>query len=273
MLEIRLEKGSPLAEEAAACRERCRGLEAGIGGGAQLLLSFGSRVELHFSGPPELAAEFPRPFFLDFARPQLLRRLSRCSRAAEPLCRAVLGKLKAPLVYDATAGLGRDALLLQAAGARVRMFERSVVIWELLHDALRRAAASPALQALLPQGLPGLMPCGTLAGQHLQELPEVIYFDPMFPQRHKSALVKKELRMLHYIVGADQDAEEYLQMLLRLALVKVVVKRPAGAGKLGGAQALVSGSTGGKICRYDIYPALAAEAAAAAVAAGAAAAS
>lgn len=255
MLRLRLEPGSALAGEAEACRERLRELDFAAGGETELVLNFSSRVELCFAGPEELVRLFPKPFFLDFTRERVLQRLSHSSRAAEPLCRAVLGKHKHPLVYDATAGLGRDALILQAAGGRVRMFERSPVVWELLHDALRRAASSDRVRALLPLGLPELQPCGSLTEQLPGEVPDVIYYDPMFPPRHKSALVKKELRMLHYIVGADEDAGAYLPELLQLARYRVVVKRPAGAPQLEGAGVRVSGSAGGRICRFDIYPA------------------
>ncbi|MFO1350284.1 MAG: class I SAM-dependent methyltransferase [Gammaproteobacteria bacterium] len=38
------------------------------------------------------------------------------------------------------------------------------------------------------------------------DFPEVIYLDPMYPERSKAALVKKESRVLRELVGPDDDA-------------------------------------------------------------------
>ena len=36
--------------------------------------------------------------------------------------------------------------------------------------------------------------------------PDVVYLDPMYPHKTKSALVKKEMRVFQSLVGADEDA-------------------------------------------------------------------
>ena len=41
-------------------------------------------------------------------------------------------------------------------------------------------------------------------------MPDVVYLDPMFPHREKSALVKKEMRVFQELVGADNDADDLL---------------------------------------------------------------
>jgi 16S rRNA (guanine1516-N2)-methyltransferase len=42
----------------------------------------------------------------------------------------------------------------------------------------------------------------------------VIYLDPMFPHREKTALVKKEMRLFRPLVGDDPDAPALLQAAL-----------------------------------------------------------
>lgn len=155
-----------------------------------------------------------------------------------------------PSIIDSCAGLGRDAFVLANLGARVRMIERSPIIAALLFDGLQRARSElnwldDRLQ--LHQGdarclLPEL--CAS-------EPTEVIYLDPMYPKREKTALVKKEMRLFRGLVGDDADAPELLALALTLASKRVVVKRPKGAESLQGPKpnlALASKNT-----RYDIY--------------------
>lgn len=60
-----------------------------------------------------------------------------------------MGKLSKPVIFDATAGLGRESLILQSAGARVYMFERNPVIWLLLVSAMKKAQVSPDILSKL----------------------------------------------------------------------------------------------------------------------------
>ena len=73
----------------------------------------------------------------------------------------------------------------------------------------------------------------------------------MFPQKEKSALVKKEMRMLQDVVGQDTDADELLNLARSIATQRVVVKRPAYAKFLAGVTPHTSIKT--KKHRFDIY--------------------
>jgi 16S rRNA (guanine1516-N2)-methyltransferase len=84
------------------------------------------------------------------------------------------------------------------------------------------------------------------------EPPQVIYLDPMFPHRDKSALVKKEMRLFRPFVGDDLDAPALLEAALNLASHRVVVKRPRKAPLIEGAKP--GYALEGKSSRYDIYP-------------------
>ena len=81
--------------------------------------------------------------------------------------------------------------------------------------------------------------------------PDVVYVDPMFPLRKKSAKVKKAMQAFHAIVGTDPDADDLLANALKVARYRVVVKRPTGAGFL--AETKPNYSLEGKSTRYDIY--------------------
>ncbi|MBQ2381894.1 MAG: class I SAM-dependent methyltransferase, partial [Succinivibrio sp.] len=71
-------------------------------------------------------------FSIDILNDEILWRLRHSGRSSEPVCKAVIGKLEKPLVFDATAGLGRESLILQNSGANVYMFERNPIIYLML---------------------------------------------------------------------------------------------------------------------------------------------
>ncbi len=155
---------------------------------------------------------------------------------------------KTPDVVDATAGLGRDAFLLASLGCRVTLIERSAKMHALLQDALARAAASDvgdivARMTLLHGDARDLLP---------ELSPEVVLVDPMHPERKKSALVKKEMRIIREIVGVDSDAAELMQVALATARKRVVLKWPQKADPLAGIRA-ASHRIEGKSTRYDVF--------------------
>ena len=79
----------------------------------------------------------------------------------------------------------------------------------------------------------------------------MIYLDPSFPVREKSASVKKEMKLFHQLVGFDTDEADLLAAALELATHRVVVKRPRKAPAIEGVAPTYV--LEGKSSRYDIY--------------------
>lgn len=153
-----------------------------------------------------------------------------------------------PTAVDATAGLGKDALLLAAAGFSVHMVEYNPVIAALLRDALRRAASMPQLAPVVARmQLTEADSVAFLAS--LDCAPDVIVLDPMFPARTKSAAVKKTFQLLHKIEQPCSNEEALLQAALNAHPRKVVIKRPVKGPFLAGVKP--SYSLSGKAVRYD----------------------
>ena len=157
-----------------------------------------------------------------------------------------------PRVLDATAGLGRDAFVLASLGCHMTLIERQPLIAALLEDGLARALGDAEVGPIVAR-------MRLLQGNAIElmaawsgEPPQVIYLDPMFPHRDKTALVKKEMRLFRPLVGADQDAPALLAAALALASHRVVVKRPRKAPCIEGPKP--SYALEGKSSRYDIYP-------------------
>ncbi|CAA6690578.1 MULTISPECIES: class I SAM-dependent methyltransferase [unclassified Lentimonas] len=162
-----------------------------------------------------------------------------------------------PHVLDATAGLGGDGFVLASLGCRVTLLERVPAVRALLEDGLLQARASVTaedteLQAVLERM--DLIEADSLCylrGIPTDEQPDVVYLDPMFPVRSKSAMVKKEMRVFHSLVGTDPDADGLLEAALSCARYRVVVKRPRIAPQLAGPAP--SHVLEGKSNRYDVY--------------------
>ena len=184
----------------------------------------------------------------DFAR--LLPRLRADRLGRELLVRAARVRgTEAPTAVDATAGLGEDSLLLAAAGFTVTMFEKDPVIAALLRDALERAANDPQLTGVVARMT--LVEGDSVAGlRALGFSPDVVFLDPMFPERTKSAAVKRKFQLLHHLERPCDNEEELLHAALTACPRKVVVKRPPKGSWLAGVKP--SHSLAGKAVRYDV---------------------
>ena len=198
-----------------------------------------------------------------------------------------------PTVWDLTAGLGRDSFVLAWLGCQVTAVERDPRIHALLADGLRRAEDDPDASAGLAHrlqlvqadaiswlahqssaadgvafGAAADRAADVAVGQPNTPGPvrvDVIYLDPMHPERRKSAQVRKEMRMFRELDGADPDAGQLFAAALAaapsLGVSRVVVKRPRNSELLG----LDVGGDGtapapqpnhqfqGKTTRFDIY--------------------
>ena len=162
-----------------------------------------------------------------------------------------------PLAIDATAGLGEDSLLLAAAGFRVKLYERDEVVFALLKDAVERALELPDNDeyALLKDAVSrmeiinedSIAAMKSMAEE--DEHPDVVFLDPMFPERRKSSLVGKKLQMLQQIEKPCDDEEELLAAAIALKPRRIIIKRPPKGPCLCGIKPTFS--LGGKSVRID----------------------
>ncbi len=190
------------------------------------------------------------PVYVDFVEGKLAHRRQFGGGKKQPLARAIgLSSKTTPSVIDTTAGMGRDSFVLASLGCQVTMVERSAVVAALLKDAIERALHDPdvsfiaeRLSVVCADSVEYLADCETA---------DVIYLDPMYPEKRKSAAVKKDMRALQMLVGPDLDSHKLLEVALDKAKHRVVVKRPKQAEVLTGKRpntVISSPNT-----RYDIY--------------------
>ncbi|MDN3379443.1 MULTISPECIES: class I SAM-dependent methyltransferase [unclassified Pseudoalteromonas] len=162
-----------------------------------------------------------------------------------------LNKGATPVVLDATAGLGRDGFVLASLGCKVILHERHPVVAALLYDGLQRAYNDIEIGNWMSENMSLVFGSSHTLLAQCESMPDVVYLDPMFPHREKSALVKKEMRVFQELVGADTDADDLLEFAYPLASKRVVVKRPDYAPFLNDKTPSMQIKT--KKNRFDVY--------------------
>ena len=201
----------------------------------------------------DLGPQAPGPVRVDFVEGAVAHRRLFGGGSGQMIAKAVgIQSGVRPVVLDATAGLGRDAFVLAQLGCEVTLIERQPLIAALLEDGLLRAQIDPEVGAIVAQMHLLRGDAITLMRGWEGESPQVIYLDPMFPHRDKSASVKKEMRLFRPLVGDDDDAPALLEAALALATHRVVVKRPRKAPAIAGEKPAYV--LEGNASRFDIYP-------------------
>ena len=173
-----------------------------------------------------------------------------------------------PVLIDATAGMGEDSLLLAAAGFNVTLCEYNPVIAALLKDTLRRASSVPDLSQAVSRmtvfegdsigylrslcdrqdRLHKSYDTAPISNEELPR-PDVIYLDPMFPERTKNAMIKKKFQLLQQLELPCSNENELLDAAMAAHPHKIVIKRPVKGPYLAGIKPAYSIS--GKAVRYD----------------------
>ena len=197
--------------------------------------------------------DLTKPIRIDFTEGKNAHRRQFGGGRGQPLAKAIgLKKGATPTIIDTTAGYGKDAFVLATLGCNITLIERNPLLAALLEKAIARARLAPDTEQIAHR----MTLIHADASQYLTRLaseqrPDVIYIDPMYPSRQKSALVKKEMQLLHQIIGPDTDSEQLLDSAIQTAIKRVVVKRPKSAGPISNKKP--SAAVESKNTRYDIY--------------------
>ncbi|MBE0582591.1 MAG: class I SAM-dependent methyltransferase [Desulfofustis sp.] len=192
------------------------------------------------------------PLSVDFLAGPSYYRFLNDRRINQPLGKAVgIRKGIRPTVCDVTAGCGEDGFVLACLGCRVVLIERSPIVWALLDDGLRRAAAHPQIGKLVAERISLYL---SDAEQFLAATDvtfDTVYLDPMYPSPKKSALNKLKMRLLRAIVGDDLDSGKLIGAAKKALPARIAVKRPLRAPTLTPARPHFS--VAGKSSRFDVY--------------------
>lgn len=148
-------------------------------------------------------------------------------------------------VLDATCGFGKDAFLLSCAGFHVQATESHPVVYALLKDAILRMQQATG-------DTPFILHNAWAQSISMKTPAQVIYLDPMFPDRDKSAAVKKDMQLFHRLHSESaQEIEQLFSWAMSHARNKVVIKRPAKSKIV--TPNPPTYQIKGKACRFDVY--------------------
>lgn len=185
--------------------------------------------------------------FVDFSKEKHRLKENELNRELVVRAHRIKG-IENPIVLDATAGLGEDSFLLAAAGCKVLLYEKNETIANLLSDGLKRAKEDEALSNIAAR-MRLFIEDSILAMKNLDTPVDVIFLDPMFPKRTKSALVKKKFQLLQQLEIPCENESELLEAAILARPKRIVIKRPAKGPYLAGKAP--SYSLNGKSIRYD----------------------
>ena len=182
------------------------------------------------------------PLQLDFIHQQAL---IMNSIAQHPLKKALGKKAQYARVYDLTAGLGKDSLVLANIAKHVTAIEKHPLIYMLLEDALSRANTLNLPLHFIQSDAHHFLAYAEPA--------DIIYLDPMFQPTNKSRLVKKPLQILSAILGPNTTPDDRLfNAAYQAALHRVIVKRAKNAPSISERTPSMCISNN-QSTRYDIY--------------------
>lgn len=155
----------------------------------------------------------------------LSQRLLAANVNQELLIKAI-GKGKYGHILDTTTGLGRDSFLMAVVSQQLVCLERNPILYQHLKHLFEVGQQNETLRPLLNK-MTLINRCAIDFLNHYNGTPfDVIYCDPMFPIKSKSALPKKESQYLQKTVGTDEDAQALVCIAMRQAKHRIVVKRP-----------------------------------------------
>lgn len=154
-------------------------------------------------------------------------------------------------ILDATAGWARDAWLLAYRGFHLTLCERHPALYLLLQQGIAHAqqiAITADVAARLQVEYEESEQYIHRNGANF----DAIYLDPMYPQREKSAKVKKDMQILHELMTPYPNNGDSLLLAARESgCPRIVVKRPQGAPFL--ANLTPHHSLNAPNTRFDIY--------------------
>lgn len=172
-------------------------------------------------------------------------------------------------ILDLSAGLGIDSVFLYQLGYQVLGLERHPLIYISLRTALEnyyinflKINEDPKNQLIDDMKLDFrfISAADFLNLNNDTECTDfnIIYFDPMFPEKIKSALPRQEMVFFRNLVGADLDASFIIENYIELVKSqknqiqkRIVIKRPIKAPLL--IKQKPESQFFGKLIRFDIY--------------------
>lgn len=184
---------------------------------------------------------------VDFLKGSLGWRLKR--KDHETLLKKALGKKNNNLtIFDGTAGFLSDALIFLALGHKVIACEQSKVLFLLLSDAIDRAKIKLSFLDNL-----NLIHGDALDVYKSMQNIDVIYLDPMYPSKKKSALTSgsmSDIKSILKLENIENLEDEVFFDFKKNKFKKIILKRPIKSKIIDDS---FNYQIKGKSTRFDVY--------------------
>ena len=190
----------------------------------------------------------PGPLRVEFSK--LHKRIADALLNQNLLKACGVRKANRPSVLDATAGLGTDSFLLTAAGCCVEALEVNPIVYALLSDGIERYKQLGRQEQELISRLK-IRNENFLNTKVGGERFQVVYLDPMFPAKSKTAQAKKDMAYVQNLIGKNSQSEKMFEVAKELAQERVVVKRAKSSPNITETQADITFK--GSRSRFDVY--------------------
>lgn len=197
------------------------------------------------SEAPVVTDKAGRKFSIDFLTNKKNYHKVKSGLRTELISKAMGAGKRGLNVLDLSAGLGIDAIFLWQMGYSLISIERNPIVYLALETALKNLAAKTenTIEFKFDSAEKFLKKTSAVF--------DVIYFDPMFPEKKKSALPRQEMILFRELVGSDSDASSILNQAVECKKAnRIVVKRPLKAELL---RQKPQSQLFGKLIRFDIY--------------------
>lgn len=145
-----------------------------------------------------------------------------------PIIKAIEHNILNPKVLDATGGFGIDAFSMAFCGLNVTVIEKNPLMYALLYDSLQIAKQNEHMKPIANRMT--IVHADSMQYiNDMEEKPDVIYLDPMFPSVTKKVKSKSKLPISTAKVLLGQEnthTEDLLRIARNSAKHHTVLKRP-----------------------------------------------
>lgn len=188
-----------------------------------------------------------KPYGIDFTQSYYLNLLKKKPSKKQPLVKA-LGS--GSTVLDLTAGTLKDSFYMASLGFQVTALERSPTVYLLLMSALEDLSKDSDVYKFIIERINIVYSEAEYYFNQITEKPDIIYFDPMFPDKKKQALSQKSMQLFKALLPADEtENKKIATKAAEMAKKRLVTKRPLHAEAL---TPIVTQRYIGKSIRYDM---------------------
>ena len=201
-----------------------------------------------------------KPLEVDFLSSEWKSRVQRTWTSKE-LLRDALGAKHGDSfrIIDGTAGLWSDAFLCHIWGHRITAYEQHPLLafmGNLAYEKFKNSEPDENEKFGSMQGRFSSFALKELLLESQKEKIDILYLDPIYPEKKKVALNKKELRMVKKLVGHaildDPSLVNFVEACVPHVNRRIIVKRPIWSPELkrsSGSVRLVKGKT----TRFDVF--------------------